>query len=438
MSTTIRVETVGSGAVLIPYMQVNPETKWKDQIQEIESKIGPATLFLVQHGSLEFGEKIKHNSTDHVPLGKNLLNASLVCKECTTNASKACRLGHIPCLKYIEDHGQLPNHLRIYALHHVAAKHGHIEVLKYLPESSMYRSYITNNVVYASAEGGNLDCLKYCLQTCTTDLDFDYLHVTAIQHGHLNLVEYLDKLGLRYNPRFVSTAALNGHLNILKFLFNKGYTMCQTACRCAAKNGHLDCLVFLHEQNCPWTADTCYVAIESNHESCLRYALTNGCSTRAVCTNAATSNNLDYLKIAREYKCRWSVNVCAGFAAHGNLEALQYVMARGCKANPKAIHEAINGGHLECVKLLHEQHGIAFPVDACFMAVKQNHLECLKYIHEHGADLDVDKCLTELCTQIHKTFLCTESKQMLVYIASQVRGGGGGGDAVAGKKRKSE
>ena len=52
---------------------------------------------------------------------------------------------------------------------------------------------------------------------------------------------------------------------------------------------------------------------------------------------------------------------------------------------------ASKGGHLDCLKYVHEQ-GCEWDADTCEAAARGGHLECLKYAHEQGCEWDADTC----------------------------------------------
>ena len=48
---------------------------------------------------------------------------------------------------------------------------------------------------------------------------------------------------------------------------------------------------------------------------------------------------------------------------------------------------AAGGGHLECLKYLHDK-GCPWDEMACLSAADGGHLECLKYLHDEGCPWD--------------------------------------------------
>ena len=131
------------------------------------------------------------------------------------------------------------------------------------------------------------------------------------------------------------------------------------------------------------------------------------------CVGVARTNKLELLKWAREEKkCEWDDLTIKMAAEQGNLEMVKYCVANkcpiGCIRNPCAY--AASGGHLECLKYLHEEvkapwdsltarwaalnghlHILEYLVERkfdkysgfeCQFAAEKGHLDCLKYLHE--------------------------------------------------------
>jgi hypothetical protein len=132
---------------------------------------------------------------------------------------------------------------------------------------------------------------------------------------------------------------------------------------------------------------------------------------RNFCSRVAQTNKLELLKWAREVKgCEWSEKTIGGAAFLGNLEMVKYCVENQCPMDADACAKAAGGGHLECLKYLHEEAGapwtsrtagwasldgqlhiLEYLVDqeydeynelSCRMAATEGHLDCLKYLHE--------------------------------------------------------
>ena len=129
------------------------------------------------------------------------------------------------------------------------------------------------------------------------------------------------------------------------------------------------------------------------------------------CSSVAETNKLELLKWAREEKkCEWDERTIREASWQGNLEMIKYCVANQCPMDEEACDCAAGGGHLECLKYLHEQvkapwdshtavtvglsghlHILEYLVErkydkfnegACRCAAKEGYLDCLRYLRE--------------------------------------------------------
>jgi hypothetical protein len=132
---------------------------------------------------------------------------------------------------------------------------------------------------------------------------------------------------------------------------------------------------------------------------------------RDFCHKVAQTNKLELLKWAREEKkCEWEGGTISSAAYQGNLEMVQYCVAKKCPIDAWACAEAAGNGYLEVLKYLREEakapwdsetaagaakfghlHILEYLVErkydqysewACMDAAKFGHLDCLQYLHE--------------------------------------------------------
>jgi len=101
------------------------------------------------------------------------------------------------------------------------------------------------------------------------------------------------------------------------------------------------------------------------------------------CCRVAETNNLDYLKWAREVKqCAWDIRTMFFAPWQGNLEMVKYCVENDCPMNEKACAHAADEGHLDVLKYLHE-HGCPWDSWTTYYAHENNHIDCLHYAIEH-------------------------------------------------------
>ena len=101
------------------------------------------------------------------------------------------------------------------------------------------------------------------------------------------------------------------------------------------------------------------------------------------CYRVAETNNLDYLKWAREVKqCAWDTDTIMSAAYQGNLDMVKYCVENDCPMHQKACTAAALNGHLAILKYLRE-HGYPWNSNTCLFAHQFNHVDCLNYAIEH-------------------------------------------------------
>ena len=100
------------------------------------------------------------------------------------------------------------------------------------------------------------------------------------------------------------------------------------------------------------------------------------------CYQVAKTNNLDFLKWAREVKqCAWDTDTIISAAYHGNLSMVKYCVENNCPMNELACSCAAEEGHLDVLKYLHE-HGCPWDWKTLGEAHHRNQIECLNYATE--------------------------------------------------------
>ena len=99
------------------------------------------------------------------------------------------------------------------------------------------------------------------------------------------------------------------------------------------------------------------------------------------CARVASTNNLEFLKWAREVKqCAWNYWTIGCAANQGNLEMVKYCVENNCPMDAEACANAALRGHLDVLKHLHE-HGCPWDSETCRCA-HGYHIESLNYAIE--------------------------------------------------------
>ena len=100
------------------------------------------------------------------------------------------------------------------------------------------------------------------------------------------------------------------------------------------------------------------------------------------CYQVARTNNLEFLKWAREVKqCAWNIRTMFWAAFHGNLKMVKYCVENDCPMNARTCSAAASNGHLDVLKYLHE-YGCPWDSDTFLYARECDRIDCLNYAIE--------------------------------------------------------
>ena len=99
----------------------------------------------------------------------------------------------------------------------------------------------------------------------------------AAKDGHLEVLKWARENGCEWNSNTCANAAENGHLEVLKWARENGCEWNSNTCAYAAQNGHLEVLKWARENGCKWNSETCTYAAQNGHLEVLKWARENGC-----------------------------------------------------------------------------------------------------------------------------------------------------------------
>ena len=205
-------------------------------------------------------------------------------------------------------------------------------------------------IVNEVAEQGNLQMLEYCVKKQKLE-DYDCALHHAAEGGNLDCVRFfLEHVGGFKKPKFkgqmwrstrgefiIAAAARKSHLHVVKYLLSKGSWVTSDTLVFTARDGSLECLRYLREND-------------------IR-------------------------------KVRWNYSCVIAAAARGDLEMCKYCVQNGCpldvpegEDNPNAMRPAVDYGHLEIVRFLHEEGGLEFDVMHILSTLVTGNVEILKYV----------------------------------------------------------
>ncbi|ETW01058.1 hypothetical protein H310_06687 [Aphanomyces invadans] len=165
----------------------------------------------------------------------------------TTAVDWAARHGHLEIVKYLSGPLEPPEHCTAMAMDW-AAEGGHFDVVTFLHN---HRSEgCTTDAIDLAAQNGHLDIVTFLAahrtEGCTT-LAMDM----AAQNGHFEVVQFLHNRfpDVGCTTDAIDLAAMHGHLIIVQFLReNRQEGGTSDALNWAAENGHVDVVKYLHQQ----------------------------------------------------------------------------------------------------------------------------------------------------------------------------------------------
>ena len=275
----------------------------------------------------------------------------------------------------------------------LAAKHGHLDVLKELRDQ--HGCAMNEDHFKFAAGNGHMDVLTW-LYDIKAPWDV-WTCAFAAQSGYLSVLKWLRARGAPWDSYTAAWAARYKHRHIIEYVWEEGGPLNMDLLTSAAEAGDLGVLSWATEAlELPWHKFVCSEAAEHNRIEVLRFARAGGCPwDEETCENAAREGHLDVLKWARaqDPPCPWNWRTCAEAAAGGHLDVLKWCRAQTppCPWNEDTCSEAAEGGHLEVLKWARsEDPPCPFSLDgATFsLAAKGGTVEMLQYLWSEGCPLN--------------------------------------------------
>ena len=100
----------------------------------------------------------------------------------------------------------------------------------------------------------------------------------AAKHGHLEVLKFARGVGCPWNADTCTAAAMNGHLEVLQWARENGCPWDEKTCTAAAWQGRLKVLRWARANECPWDEDTCLTwAKAGGHLEVQKWVIENGC-----------------------------------------------------------------------------------------------------------------------------------------------------------------
>ena len=236
---------------------------------------------------------------------------------------KACTLvrcaaaaGALPSLEWLHRHA---NHswANDYDACHSAAKHGHLNTLRWLVRTARAR-WMPNVIVDAAAKNGHLDCLKWAMHHgCETPR---HLLPEVARNGHTDVVEFLwIKNAAERVTEAVAEAAGQGHMDVLRMFHRHNLRWGREPKEKAAACGQLEALKFLVEND----REDFHTQQELQYEAGWLVACTAGA------TKQGHTHVLEWLVDTFSEDCQIDAAICMFAARKGRINVLEWVLNRG-------------------------------------------------------------------------------------------------------------
>lgn len=184
---------------------------------------------------------------------------------------EAIKGGHVPCVDWLVSRG-----LRLDpAVCHLAAKRGHLDMLRYARAEGVQWDEIV--VCDSAVRGGQLDVLTY--------VQADHLLLVklpwylAAGKGWTHLLEFAVAHGCEIGRSWMLYAIGNkdSAVRTARWLLDHGYTWHPGDMDKIMTTNTMDLLVFARTCGCPWNTDACEEAAHAGWLEALQYAHENGC-----------------------------------------------------------------------------------------------------------------------------------------------------------------
>ena len=195
---------------------------------------------------------------------------------CETSSS-ACRFaadaGHLEALIWLHEH-QFPCILDVCI---AAIENEHLHVLQWLLENMKIRNHSKYRLVDLTARTGNLEMLKYLIETKKFPISED-VFTNAVSGGNVEMLKWLEKNDCFWTDEAMGIAIRGRYLEVIKWL---------------------------HENGCPWSDYHGLQAVDTKSVEIVTYMYNRGCKFDSKASAAAA---FPVFKALRECGLEWSEN----------------------------------------------------------------------------------------------------------------------------------
>ena len=272
-----------------------------------------------------------------------------------------------------------------------AASHGQQDVIQWIIKQSsnnVNRNWNTG-LCYHACSGGQANLLLWLMKN-KYKYDFSSCVNTAIENGHLSILQILVKNPKSLTKCSYEKAASKGHIRILIWFYDKFglQNYGESMMIAAAGSGQQLVIEWLLENEVKWSPKTIYYAASNGHLDLIKWAYSNGCPLNTndanLCEVAAERLQLEVLKWLRSQNCFWSASTfCKAVYGKDEIEFYKWMKDNGCPWDDDVFSIAVNCCKFETLKWLKE-NGCPWNEDAYYVAIHENRdFEIIKWLKDN-------------------------------------------------------
>jgi hypothetical protein len=245
----------------------------------------------------------------------------------------------LPTLKWLHAHDGLPV-ARLSIVTHTAAGSNKLSTLQW---ATSVGAAFTADTILAAVQHGHIEMVQYLIADgCAFNRAESYKH--AISRGQLDVLKWLDEHHgkTKATADDMCTAATFGHLAVCQYLREQGYKWSKEskeAVTAAAHSEHHDVVKWLITECCPIKAAELGVAVVSNYDS--------------------TDNSVNMLKWLSEHGVVWKKKALTEMlhtcGTHAQLEAAKYVKQLGAAWPKEFVIDSSEHGDEEERQTWHQE-----------------------------------------------------------------------------------
>lgn len=274
------------------------------------------------------------------------------------------------------------------------------DITNYINNSNIKK--IIENILYFDIHDDILDqrLFDYFIQHKISIKDINSIHrdivelpfYNDIQHIRGNIYPYSDQM-------FLEGISRGLHFYVEHAVKNNNYVELKEMTNIAARHGQLECLKILYDNNLAFDEQTCEYAAHYGNFECLKYAHEHGCELTEKTVIASIIyddfNCFEYIIENQQFK---PLNIMGKACEIGNPKVIKLLFDKnyfyvseeddededGEHINEFVSDMLISGGHVECLKYLHDEHNdqTRFGLHFC------PNIETIKYLRSIGIQWD--------------------------------------------------